>query len=132
MIEGIDHVGIAVNSLKEAVDLYCEIFGMKASPVREYIDDGMRSVMLTFGEDKLEIMEPIDPQGNVAKFLKTRGEGIHHISLRVVDIDKKLEVLAEKGIKTIDEKGRQINGAKMGFVHPRSTRGVLIELCERA
>ena len=123
-IEGIGHVGIIVSNLDEAVDLYCELFDLeKPSEVTEWPGEGMRNAMIKVGGQSFEIMEPA-PGGSLAKFIKQRGEGIHHVNLIVSDIQSTLKSLKEKGATLIERE------ANFAFVHPKSTKGVLFELYE--
>jgi len=130
MIKKINHVGLVVKNIEEALGLYVNTWGFKPSKVLTAKEDGIKTVMVSLGEITLELMEPIDPQGGVQKFLDTRGEGIHHISLEVDDINKERSSLESKGIRLIEKKPRYFEGALVSFVHPKSTRGVLIELLQ--
>ena len=130
MIKKINHVGLVVNNIEKALDLYVNTLGFKPSKIRTAKEDGINTVMVSLGEVTLELMEPIDPQGGVQKFLETRGEGIHHISLEVDDIKEERSSLESKGIQLIGKEPRYFEGALVSFVHPRSTRGVLIELLQ--
>ena len=130
MIKKINHVGLAVNNIEKALDLYVNTLGFKPSKIRTAKEDGIKTVMVSLGEATLELMEPIDPQGGVQKFLETRGEGIHHISLEVDDIQQTRSSLEAKDIQIIEKEPRFFEGALVSFVHPKSTRGVLIELLQ--
>jgi len=132
MIKKINHVGVVVKNIEEALDLYVNTLGFKSSEILTSKEDGIKTVMVSLGEATLELMEPTDPQGGVQKFLETRGEGIHHISLEVDDINQERNSLESKGIRLIDEKLRYFEGVLVSFVHPKSTRGVLIELVQLA
>ena len=132
MIKKIDHVAIVVRSIDEALELYDRLFGIKPTKVEDVPDQGVKSALLPFKDGgEIELLEPIDPQGGVAKFLENKGEGIHHISLEVDDVDKELSGLADKGCQLIDKQGRPGLAGKIGFVHPKSTRGVLYELTQK-
>ena len=128
MIKRIHHVGVVVKNIEEALNLFVNNFGFKSSEVLISKEDGIKTVMVSLGEATLELMEPIDPQGGVQKFLETRGEGIHHISLEVDDINQGRKALEEKGVQLIDKKPRHFDGVLVTFVHPKSTKGVLFEL----
>jgi methylmalonyl-CoA/ethylmalonyl-CoA epimerase len=128
MIKKIHHVGVVVKNIEEALDLYINTLGFKASEIKLSKEDGIKTVMVSIGEAALELMEPIDPQGGVKKFLETRGEGIHHISLEVDDINQECHTLEGKGIQLIDKEPRYFDGVLVTFVHPKSTKGVLFEL----
>lgn len=130
MIKKIDHVGVVVKDIEKALDLYTNILGFKSAGILTSKEAGVKTVMISLGEVTLELTEPIDPQSGVQKFLDTRGEGIHHISLEVDDINQERDSLEAKGIHLIDKEPRFFEGALVSFVHPKSTRGVLIELLQ--
>lgn len=130
MIKKIHHVGVVVKNIEEALDLYVTTMGFKSSRIMTSREDGIKTVLVSLGEVTLELMEPIDPQGGVQKFLETRGEGIHHISLEVDDIEQERKWFESKNLQLIDKKPRYFEGALVSFVHPKSTRGVLIELLQ--
>jgi methylmalonyl-CoA/ethylmalonyl-CoA epimerase len=130
MIKKIHHVGVVVKNIEEALDLYVTTMGFKSSKIMTSREDGIKTVLVSLGEVTLELMEPIDPQGGVQKFLETRGEGIHHISLEVDDIEQERKWFESKNLQLIDKKPRYFEGALVSFVHPKSTRGVLIELLQ--
>ncbi len=130
MIKKINHVGLVVKNIEEALDLYVNTLGFKSSEILTSKEDGIKTVMVSLGEVTFELMEPIDPRGGVQKFLENRGEGIHHVSLEVDDIVLERNSLESKGIRLIDEKPRSFEGSIVSFVHPQSTRGVLIELLQ--
>jgi methylmalonyl-CoA/ethylmalonyl-CoA epimerase len=130
MIKKIHHVGVVVKNIEEALDLYVTTMGFKSSKIMTSREDGIKTVLVSLGEVTLELMEPIDPQGGVQKFLETRGEGIHHISLEVDNIEQERNWFESKNLQLIDKKPRYFEGALVSFVHPKSTRGVLIELLQ--
>lgn len=131
MIKKIDHVGIAVKSLEEAIKVW-EGLGLKVEEIEEVPDQKVRTAIIHVGESRIELLEPTAEDSPIAKFLEKRGEGIHHIALGVDDIEEHLEKLKEGGYRLIDEKPRiGAGGAKIAFVHPKSVTGVLLELCER-
>ena len=132
MIKKVDHIAIAVKNLDEALQVYDNFFGLKPSKVETIPQQGVRAAIFPIGNgSEIEIMEPIDPQSGVAKFLENKGEGIHHICLEVDDVDKELTALGDKGAQLIDKQGRQGLAGKIGFVHPKATKGVLIELAQK-
>lgn len=132
MIKKIDHIAIAVKNLDEAIQFYYNLFGIKPNKIETLPQQGVKAALLPIGDSgEIELLEPIDPQGGVAKFLESRGEGIHHICLEVDDVDRELGVLANKGIQLIDRQGRPGLAGKVGFLHPKSTKGVLIELAQK-
>jgi methylmalonyl-CoA epimerase len=132
MIKKVDHIAIAVKNLDEALQLYDNLFGVKPSKIEIIPQQGVKAALLPMGEGgEIELLEPIDPQGGIAKFLENRGEGIHHICLEVEDVDHELTTLANKGVQLIDKQGRPGLAGKVGFLHPKSTKGVLIELAQK-
>ena len=131
MIKRIHHVAIVVKNLDEALQVYDNMFGAKPSKIETIPDQGVKAALLPLAEGgEIELLEPIDPDSGVAKFLENRGEGIHHICLEVDDIDKELCSLAEKGCKLIDKESRKGLAGQVGFIHPKSTKGALIELAQ--
>jgi methylmalonyl-CoA epimerase len=127
----IDHIGIAVKSLAEALKIYEQAMGLKLVGYDEVDDQGVRVAMLTVGESRIELLEPTRPDSPVDKFMTKRGEGIHHIAVRVDNIEEALERLKTAGVRLIDEKPRRgAHNTRIAFVHPSSTHGVLMELVE--
>ena len=132
MIIGIDHIGIAVNKLDEALQIYQEILGLKLEKIKVVENHNVRLAFLLAGETRIELLEPIAAESAVAKFINKKGEGIHHIALRVTNIEDFLRHLKEEGIALVDETPRVgAEGGKIAFLHPRSLKNVLIELCEK-
>ncbi|WP_028307242.1 methylmalonyl-CoA epimerase [Desulfitibacter alkalitolerans] len=132
MISKIDHIGIAVSNIDEAKKLYEEVFGLEVSGIEVVEEQKVKVAFIPTGNSKIELLESTDPEGPVAKYLAKRGEGIQHMALRVTNIKEALEEVKFKGIRVIDEKPRYgAGGAKIAFLHPKDTNGVLIELCER-
>ena len=124
MIEGIGHVGIIVSNLDEAVNLYCELLDLeKPAEFVDWPDEGMRHAMLKVGNQAFEVMEPA-PGSALAKFIEQRGEGIHHLNLQVSDMGSLVKSLKEKGATVIER------DESRAFLHPKSTKGVLIELAQ--
>ncbi|GAB6135149.1 methylmalonyl-CoA epimerase [Thermococcus prieurii] len=131
MFKKIDHVGIAVKNLEEAVKVW-EGLGLKVEEIEEVPDQKVRTAIIHIGESRIELLEPTAEDSPIAKFIAKRGEGIHHIALGVTDIEEHLKELKEKGYRLIDEEPRiGAGGAKIAFVHPKAVTGVLLELCER-
>jgi len=131
LITGLEHVGIAVNKIDEALQVFEKILGLKLEKTRTVEAQRVKIAFLNVGNTKIELLEPTDKESTVAKFLEKRGEGIHHVAFGVTNIEGMLKQLKDKGITLIDEKPRK--GAecnKVAFLHPKSTRNVLIELCE--
>jgi methylmalonyl-CoA epimerase len=131
MIKKVDHISIVVKNLDEGLKTYEDLLGVKHSHVEEVPDQGIKAAMLVLGDVEIELIEPISADSGVAKFLEKKGEGIHHICLEVDDVDKELAALADKGVDLIDKQGRKGLAGKIGFIHPRSTRGVLVELAQK-
>jgi methylmalonyl-CoA/ethylmalonyl-CoA epimerase len=132
MIKGIDHIGIAVNNLNEALAVYERALGLKHERVTVIDSQRVKVAFLQVGDSRIELLEPLSKESTLAGFLEKRGEGIHHIALRVDGIDDMLKKLQNQGIMLIDEKPRPgAEGGKIAFVHPKSVKGVLLELCER-
>lgn len=127
----IDHIGIAVKSLASAVKAFEDMVGLKVSGYDQVDDQGVRVAMLPIGESRIELLEPAGPDSPIEKFMARRGEGIHHIAVRVDDIEAALARLKASGARLIDEKPRQgAHNTRVAFIHPSSTNGVLVELVE--
>ncbi|WP_290898244.1 methylmalonyl-CoA epimerase [Ferroglobus sp.] len=130
MIKKIDHIGVAVKNLEEAIELYKKL-GFEVKGIEEIEDQKVRVAMLPVGESKIELIEATSEDSAVAKFIEKRGEGIHHIAINVENIEKALENAKNNGLQLIDEKPRiGAGGKKIAFVHPKSTKGVLLEFVE--
>ena len=130
MIKGVNHIGILVRNLDETLQLYQNLFGAKPGKIETLPERGVKAVMVGIGGDtKLEILEPL-PGSGMAKTLEKRGEGVQHICLEVDNIDQELVSLSKKGVELIDKKARSGLEGMVAFVHPKSTRGVLVELCQ--
>ncbi|MCS7233199.1 MAG: methylmalonyl-CoA epimerase [Synergistetes bacterium] len=128
----VDHIGIAVNSISEALKFYEGVLGIKCEGIEEVSEQKVKTAFLPIGDTEIELLESTSPDGPVAKFIEKRGEGIHHIAFRVKNIEEAINELKEKGFSLIDEKPRRgAGGAKIAFLHPKSTGGVLVEICER-
>ena len=131
MLEKIDHIGIAVKDLDQAIKLYKEAFGMEPSLVYESAYTKAKIAFFPIGQTRIELIQPITPDSVMGKFLEKKGEGIHHISFNVKDVDKSLSELEMKGIQLIDRKARKVReNEKVAFLSPKSTNGVLIELIQ--
>ena len=130
MIVKINHVGIAVNSIDEAVKLYTEVLGLKVQDIEVVADQKVKTAVIPVGESKIELIESTDPEGVIAKYIEKRGEGLHHLALEVSDISEALDSLKTKGVALIDEMPRNgVENTKIAFLHPKDTK-VLIELVE--
>ena len=127
----INHVCIAVKDIDETVSFYRDVFGAVESEVVDIEDQAVRATLIRVGGSQLEFIEPTDPDGGVAKFIDRRGEGVHHICFEVEDLAGTLRRLDEQGISVIDREPREGLSGTIGFIHPKATRGVLIELVDQ-
>lgn len=127
MANRIDHIAILVSNLDESVKFYESLFDAKLYRSKPVPEQGVNAAILSFADGaKLELIEPL-PGSNVAKILEKRGEGVHHIAFEVDDVGQELNRLSEKGVQLIDKEPRPGVEGMVGFIHPKSTRGVLIE-----
>jgi len=127
----IEHIGIAVSNLESSILFYESIFGLKCYKIEEVADQRVRTAFFMVGQTKIELLESTDPEGPIGKFIEKKGEGIHHIAFSVENIEEKLIDAEKAGIKLIDNKPRKgAEGLDIAFLHPKSTSGVLIEICE--
>lgn len=128
----VDHIGIAVKDLDEALNFYTNILGLKSQGVESVEEQKVKVAFIPVGDSELELLESTTPDGPIGKFIEKNGEGIQHIALRVDNIEEALKYLKEQGIRLIDEKPRYgAGGARIAFLHPKATKGVLLELSER-
>jgi len=128
----IEHIGIAVKNMDEAIKFYEEVLGLKCYAVEEVTDQKVKTAFFKIGQTKIELLESSDPEGPIGKFIEKRGEGIHHLAYAVKGLESSLEELKSKGIKLINEKPRKgAEGLNIAFLHPKATYGVLTELCEK-
>lgn len=131
MLKRLHHVAIAVNNLEESVALYERILGIKLFSIEDIPSQNLRTAVFKVGEGvEIELIQPTEPDSGVARFLESRGQGLHHICFEVDEVDEELKAMAEKGIVLIDRQGRTGISGKIGFLHPKSTHGVLIELVQ--
>ncbi|NQU52577.1 MAG: methylmalonyl-CoA epimerase [Bacteroidetes bacterium] len=129
-ITHIEHIGIAVNSLEEAIPYYEETLGMKCYAVEEVTDQKVKTAFFMVGQTKIELLESTSPEGPIGKFLEKKGQGVHHLAFAVKDVNESLSELDEKGVRLIDKTARKgAEGLSIGFLHPKSTMGVLTEIC---
>jgi methylmalonyl-CoA/ethylmalonyl-CoA epimerase len=127
----IEHIGIAVSNLETAISFYEKVFGLKCYYIEEVVDQKVRTAFFKLGDTKIELLESTDPEGPVGKFIEKRGEGVHHIAFAVRNIEAQLKRAEDHGVKLIDSKPRKgAEGLDIAFLHPKSTSGVLIEICE--
>lgn len=128
----IEHIGIAVNNLDEARSYYEDVLGLECYGIEEVPDQKVKTAFYQLGDTKIELLESTDPDGPIGKFVEKKGQGIHHIAFAVNDTDKALKEAGEKGIRLIDKQARKgAEGLEIGFLHPKSTMGVLTELCSK-
>ncbi len=128
----IDHLGIAVNSIDEGKNFWSDVLGLKFEGAETVAEQKVTTAFFPVGESEVELLESTAPDGPVAKFIEKKGAGFQHVAFRVENIDEALAELKEKGIKLIDETPRiGAGGAKIAFLHPKATNGVLVELCQR-
>ena len=127
----IEHIGIAVKSLDEAIPFWEKQLGLKCYAIEEVKEQKVRTAFFKIGQSKIELLESTDPEGAVGKFIEKRGEGIHHLAFAVEGLADALKEAEEKGIRLIDANPRKgAEGLNIAFLHPKSTIGVLTELCE--
>ena len=128
----IDHLGIAVKSIDEGKNFWAEVLGLNFEGTETVAEQKVTTAFFPVGESEVELLESTAPDGPIAKYLEKKGEGIQHVALRVDNIEAALSELKEKGVRLIDEAPRLgAGGARIAFLHPKSTNGVLVELCER-
>ena len=129
-ITHIEHIGIAVKSIEEAKAYYEDVLGFECYAVEEVVDQKVKTAFFMVGQTKIELLEATSDESPVAKFIEKRGEGIHHIAFASKDVGAALKEAEEKGIRLIDKAPRKgAEGLNIGFLHPKSTLGVLTEIC---
>lgn len=130
-ITHIEHIGIAVKSIEESLPYWEGVLGLKCYAVEEVKDQKVKTAFFMVGQTKIELLESTDPEGPIGKFIEKKGEGIHHIAFATKNIEAALEEASAKGIQLIDKQPRLgAEGLHIAFLHPKSTGGVLTELCE--
>ena len=128
----IEHIGIAVNNLEESIAYYENVLGLKCYAVEEVKDQKVKTAFFQVGDTKIELLESTDSDGPIGKFVEKKGPGMHHIAFAVDNTDNALKDIEAKGIRLIDKQSRQgAEGLKIGFLHPKSTGGVLTEICSK-
>lgn len=132
MIKRLHHVCIVVRSLEQAYRFYRDTLGLPLHKEATLEDQGVKAAVLTLGDCEIELLEPIDPEGGVARFLERRGEGLHHICFQTDDVRGELAGLRERGVELIDQEPRRGLAGLVCFVHPQAHRGVLVELAQPA
>ncbi|HPM74012.1 MAG TPA: methylmalonyl-CoA epimerase [Spirochaetales bacterium] len=132
MVVKVDHIGIAVSNLEETLKVYTDLLGMQLHGTETVEEQKVKTAFLPVGDSEIELLESTAPDGPIARFIETRGQGIQHIAFKVDDIEAALAELKAKGVRLRDEKPRYgAGGAKIAFLHPKATNGVLIELCQK-
>jgi methylmalonyl-CoA/ethylmalonyl-CoA epimerase len=127
----IEHIGIAVKNLEEAISYYEDILGLKCYSIEEVRDQKVKTAFFKVGQTKIELLESTEPDGPVGKFIEKKGEGVHHIAFSVNNLPEKLKEVSQKGVQLIDKEPRKgAEGLNIAFLHPKSTFGVLTEFCE--
>jgi len=128
----VDHIGIAVNAIDKGKEFWQETLGLEFEGLETVSEQKVTTAFFPVGESEVELLESTAPDGPVAGFLAKKGEGIHHVAFRVENLEDALAELKEKGVRLIDQTPRKgAGGAKIAFLHPKATNGVLVELCER-
>jgi len=131
MLKKINHIAIAVSNIEKAAEFYQDVLGLSLSDVEVVAAQKTKAGFLRIGETNIELVQPSEPDSPLVKFLETKGQGIHHICFEVDDVEEEVNAFLEKGATMVDQKPRPgVHQTKVAFVHPKSSSGVLIELCE--
>jgi methylmalonyl-CoA/ethylmalonyl-CoA epimerase len=131
MIKKIEHLGIAVNSIEESIKVFETLLGTKCYKIEEVASEGVKTAFLQVGQSKIELLEATNPDSPIAKFLEKKGRGIHHIAFDTSDIEKEIERLTTEGFELIHKTPKDgADGKIIAFLHPKSTEGILVELCQ--
>ena len=131
MIKKIEHLGIAVNSIEESIKTFETLLGTNCYKIEEVASEGVKTAFLQIGESKIELLEATNQNSPIAKFLEKKGRGIHHIAFDTSDIEKEIERLTTEGFELIHKTPKDgADGKIIAFLHPKSTEGILIELCQ--
>ncbi len=127
----LEHIGIAVNNLEEAIPFYENVLGLKCYAIEEVKDQKVKTAFFKIGQTKIELLESTDPEGPIGKFIEKRGQGIHHLAFAVNNIEEQLKSVEENGVQLVDRVPRKgAEGLDIAFLHPKSTFGVLTEFCQ--
>jgi len=131
MMKKIEHLGIAVNSIEDSIKVFEALLGTKCYKIEEVASEGVKTAFLQIGESKIELLEATNQNSPIAKFLEKKGRGIHHIAFDTSDIEKEIERLTTEGFELIHKTPKDgADGKIIAFLHPKSTEGILIELCQ--
>lgn len=129
-LKKIEHIGIAVSNLEEAIKYWEEVMGLKCYNVEEVVDQKVKTAFFKIGDVKIELLEATSEESSIASFIEKKGQGVHHIAFAVDNTDQALEEVEKAGVKLIDKQARQrAECLKIGFLHPKSTMGILTEFC---
>jgi methylmalonyl-CoA/ethylmalonyl-CoA epimerase len=127
----LNHIGIAVKSIEDRLKIWRDVLGFRVETIEDVPDQRVRVAMLDAGTVTIELLEPMDSESPIYRFIEKRGEGLHHLSFSVENVEKSMEELKRKNFRMIDEVPRKgAHGSKIAFIHPSSTGGVLIEVCQ--
>ncbi|WP_111708960.1 methylmalonyl-CoA epimerase [Lutibacter citreus] len=131
-ISHIEHIGIAVNNLDESIKYYEGVLGLKCYSIEEVADQKVKTAFFMVGQTKIELLESTSPDGPIGKYIERKGQGIHHIAFAVPNSSEALKQAEERGVQLVDKVSRKgAEGLNIGFLHPKSTQGVLTELCSK-
>ncbi|RXP44498.1 methylmalonyl-CoA epimerase [Lutibacter sp. HS1-25] len=131
-ISHIEHIGIAVNNLEESIKYYEGVLGLKCYSIEEVVDQKVKTAFFMVGDTKIELLESTSPDGPIGKFIEKKGQGIHHLAFAVDNATEALKLAEERGVALVDKVSRKgAEGLNIGFLHPKSTQGVLTELCSK-
>ncbi|MGJ8759282.1 MAG: methylmalonyl-CoA epimerase [Polaribacter sp.] len=131
-ISHIEHLGIAVENLEVSIKYYEEVLGLKCYSIEEVVDQKVKTAFFLVGNTKIELLESTSPDGPIGKFIEKKGQGIHHIAFAVPNATEALKIAEERGVRLVDKVSRKgAEGLNIGFLHPKSTLGVLTELCSK-
>jgi len=131
-ISHIEHIGVAVDNLEESIQYYEQVLGLKCYAIEEVVDQKVRTAFFLVGTTKIELLESTAPDGPIGKFIAKKGQGIHHIAFAVKNATEALKVAENRGVKLIDKEARKgAENLNIGFLHPKSTQGILTELCSK-
>ena len=131
-ISHIEHLGIAVNNLEESIEYYEKVLGLKCYSIEEVVDQKVKTAFFLVGDTKIELLESTSPDGPIGKFIEKKGQGIHHIAFAVPNATEALKTAEERGVRLVDKVSRKgAESLNIGFLHPKSTQGVLTELCSK-
>lgn len=131
-VDYIDHVGVAVRDLESAMAYFCDVFGIQPGEVKDLSDQGVKATLLTLGQTRLELLEPLNDATTVGRFIERRGEGLHHVAFNVKNVGEALDAVKTKGLRVIDNIPREGLSGLIAFIHPNSTHGILTELVENS